>query len=321
MSDSSKVLFDRRTRLRPSSENRHEAVDRIIWGLKDYGVINRSSEVTTLNEIVSSDVFVSPNVAMFHYAFELGLKGVNEILTGDEQGWKNFALGASYAFWGQVGNRCSRITAGATYSDPMSAGDVPTFYWLFAMTSCPEKIARPWGHYFYNMFAQQGIKNDIGDNPMFHFCQLLLKSYCERRWFGQEKVGAELEGFAPLLRSIDTELWESALLSYCDYRLSRAYEFPNAEALKAKPGAGYFFNRQWFAIFPLELLALKNLYESLAGGALDLQIEHPLLRLPLICAPRIVELPQDELLQKLIARSMANYGDLWQPYSLIDLIA
>lgn len=314
--------FDKRVRLRPTPANRQEAVDRIAWGLglraED---VSRFGELQYLKNEMSPTGPIYPATDMFGHAFELGVSACNQVLNGHPDGWDALRLGLSYAYFGQLASQYGRRFKGCNYSDPMRRGDSCYFYWLLAVSACPEKVSRPWAHYLYNMTVHEGAKADIGDESMFLFFGVLLAMYCEKRGLQSADLSPKLEGFLPLLTAIGTPQWDSALADYCDYRLSRAYEFPDAKATKAKPGSGYFFNMQWYAIYPLELLALKRIVELQTGQTLSLSIEHPLLHTPLMNTPVIHELPTDALLDQLIGRLSKQYADWWRPQDEIPLVS
>jgi hypothetical protein len=122
-----------------------------------------------------------------------------------------------------------------------------------------------------------------------------------------------------MLQAIDTPRWETALVDYCDFRLSRAFEYDNLRAKKVT-GLTRFFTMQWHAIFPLELIALKAIYERQTGKVLNLNVDHPLLQTPLMNPPSFDALPEDDLLKHRNAKSASHYGNDWQPYVLIDLL-
>lgn len=169
------------------------------------------------------------------------------------------------------------------------------------------------------MLSQKGIYNDVGDYDVAELFWVILKCYCEKRWITPNDLTAELgEDILPMLQAIDTPRWEAALMDYCDFRLSRAYEYENVRAKKAT-SQSWFFGRQWHAIFPLELIALKTIYEQQTGKALNLNVEHPLLQTPLMNLPKFDALPEDDLLKRLNAKSAQHYGDMWQPYTLLEL--
>ena len=314
--------FDKRVRLRPTRVNRQEAVDRIAWGLSlSAEEASRFVNLTYLQNEASSSKHIYPETALLGHAFEQGLSGCCQVLSNQANGWDTLKLGLSYAYWGRVADQYGRRFDNCNFSNPMSRADSCYFYWLLAVVACPDRLSRPWAHYLYNMTMHEGAKADIGDEAMFLFFGVLLGMYCEKRGLQNADLNPKLDGFLPLLSSIGTPGWDEALASYCDYRLSRAYEFPDTNAAKAKPGSGYFFNMQWYAIYPLELLALKRIVELQMQTNLSLDIDHPLLHTPLIDTPAIPDLPKDELLAQLVKRLSNQYASWWQPEEAVPLVS
>lgn len=319
MKTNTKAPFDLRKRFRPIPNNREEAVKRIIWGLNDIALNkNDDKELAKLTDIANQKEFEDPYYEMMRYTFWLGVRAVTQIIKNEPSGWNLFAKAISYSFWGHLNDQYARLSEGATYGDPMGAGDESLFYWCIAVARCPDEIARPWGHFFYNMCSRKGILNDVGDEDVFNLFWLLLKCYCENRWIQHDDLVTELGDILPLLEAIGTPEWNRALIDYCDLRLCRAFQFENTCSLKAEDRA-FFYYRQWHAIFPLELLALKTIYEAQTGGRLSLEADHPLLHTSLMNPPAFDRLSEDELLEKLNIRSAQHYGDSWQPYKLIPL--
>lgn len=321
MTINTKASFDRRVRFKPDQDNRQEAVERIIWGLNDIVLERReANELSKLMAYAEQASFEDPYYELMWYTFWLGVKASSEILHNDHAGWDCFAKALGYSFFWQLSDQHARLSENATYSDPMSGGDESLFYWCLAVASCPEKIVRPWAHYFYNMLSQKGIYNDVGDYDVAELFWVLLKCYCEKRWINHSDLTKELgEDILPMLEAIGTPNWETALMDYCDFRLSRSYEYESIRAKKAT-SLSWFFGRQWHAVFPLELIALKAIYEHQTGELLNLKVEHPLLQTPLMNPPKFDVLPEDDLLKRLSTKSAQYYGNNWQPFVLLDLM-
>lgn len=156
---------------------------------------------------------------------------------------------------------------------------------------------------------------------MFEFLWLMLRADCEGIWPEPSECGSSLEALGPLLTEVDNpKSFSHALMSFLDYRLSRAYQFRDTKARKAEPGAYFLFHRQWKAILPAELLALKALAKRVRGIDLNLEVDHPLAQTPLLQPPRFEQLPSDPLLDEIVKASREYFGDLWQPDEVVPLI-
>lgn len=306
--------FDARKLLRPTADNRNEAVERIAWGLRKRGVDNEAKEWVLgkiFHGIEQANAY--PLTVMAH---EHAMAGTLNLLTGSH-GWQDFTLAVNYACHAVV----VRSLSERPYTDPMSGGDQALHLGFLALARCDESVARPWAHRLYNLFFHRGIEDDIGDGPVFAFSRVLLQAYCHRRWPGPEALTPELEGFLPLLNAVgDANVFKVALLDYCDWRLSRAYGFKDSLAKKSDSEVKYgYFIRQWIAICPFELLALQSVCREVTGRMLDLDIDHPLLRTPLMSPPVFGELVTDVLLDQVTETGQRQFGERWQPEALVPL--
>lgn len=308
--------FDARKLLRPTADNRDEAVERIAWGLRKRGVDSATISRATQwlhEEIEQGDLNPFTATLMAH---EHAMVGTLNLLSGSP-GWPDFALAVNYARHAVA----VRSLSWRPPTDPMSGGSQPLHLGFLALARCGEAIARPWAHRLYNLFFHRGIEADIGDDPVFAFSLVLLRAYCHRTWPGPESLTPELEGFLPLLRAVgDPGAFKPALLDYCDWRLSRAYGFKDSQAKKSDSEVklGYFI-RQWIAICPFELLALQAVYRAATGRTLDLDVDHPLLRTPLMSPPAFDELATDALLDQVAETARCQFGERWQPEALVPL--
>lgn len=308
--------FDARKLLRPTADNCDEAVERIAWGLRKRGVdsVSVSNATQWLHEEIEQGA-LNPYTATI-MAHEHAMAGALNLLV-DAQGWPDFALAVNYARHAVV----VRSLSERPYTDPMRGGDQALHLGLLALSRCGESIARPWAHRLYNLFFHRGIEADIGDDPVFAFALFLLHAYCHRRWPEPEALKPELEGFLPLLRAVgDSGTFKTALLDYCDWRLSRAYGFKDCQAKKPDSDVKYgYFIRQWIAICPFELLALQSVYHDVTGRMLDLAGNHPLLLTSLMSPPIFNDLATDALLEKVTEAGMRQFGERWQPEALVRL--
>lgn len=308
--------FDRRTRLRPTAHNRQEAVDRIIQGLGE-----RAAELasqpgeTRLRDALPSGPTLQMIPLVLQRADELGIIATDHLLRRDSRGADTLARALSYAFWAQAMDGCQRVALGVGNRAPFRGGCVAVFLWCLAVARAPADVSLVWGHRLHGLATERGLADDILDDPAAAFMETLLDSFTRNCPIPAE-VHAGHDAFRPLLLAIGTPSWEAELLRYCDYRLSRAYEFPDREATRAKPGSYYFFNRQWFAIVPLELLALKAVHDRHAETPLCLDADHPLLRTPCVNLPSIERLPSDEVLDAVIRRHETEFGTAWQPFAI-----
>ncbi|WOB06970.1 hypothetical protein [Piscinibacter gummiphilus] len=293
-------------------------MDRIIQGLSE-----RAAELasqpgeTRLRDALPSGPALQMIPLVLQRADELGIIATDRLLRRDSRGADTLALALSYAFWAQAMDGCQRAALGVGNRAPFRGGDVAMFLWCLAVARAPADVSLVWGHRLHGLATERGLADDILDDPVAAFMETLLDAFCGTRPLSAEKVHPGPDAFGPLLRAIGTPSWEAELANYCDYRLSRAYEFPSREAPRAKPGSYYFFNRQWFAIVPLELLALKAVHDRHAEAPLSLDVDHPLLRTPCVNLPSVERLISDEVLDAVIRRYETEFGTGWQPFVVL----
>lgn len=319
----------RRARLRPTADNRGEAVERIVQGLRERGVdaerkAGDDEYVRTFLErhAGGKGEFFTPNVSMFGIAFEHAMGGVLRCLEGDETGWDHVGLALNYARTGMAVDRARRQVKNLGYDMPCSLGDTPAFLWLLAVHCCAEQDVSPWSHYLYNLVSARGIDADIGDRSFNAFLWSMLGLACDRTWPSHGSGDDALEIFEPLLASArDPAAFREILPGYLDDRLSRSYEYADARATKAVPGSDFIFIRQWMAILPAELLGLQSLAKRAGVADLSLSAEHPLVQTPLMKPPRFDRLPTDAMLEQICDASARYFGQHWQPDVAVPLVA
>lgn len=123
MVTNSKAPFDRRVRFKPTSDNRQEAVDRIIWGLHDIAIEKRDEkELSKLVAIANQHQFDEPDYWMMMYTFWSGVKASSQVLKNDISGWSSFSLMLHYSFWGQLNAQHYKKSIDSDYVDPLGGG-------------------------------------------------------------------------------------------------------------------------------------------------------------------------------------------------------
>ncbi|WP_157359861.1 hypothetical protein [Caldimonas brevitalea] len=320
--------FDRRVRLRPSAANRQEAVDRIIWGLQERGVSEQNLECNRhyVAEFLAGapqqvEGIFTPEISMFSIAFEYAMQGVLQTLAGQAEGWRSVALAVNYCRLGMAVDRSRREQKGLSYAHPCRLGDTPAFLWFLAVARCEPALVKPWSHYLYNLVSQRGLQDDFGDDPAFCFLWHMLRAECEGVWPALRDIDDKLEEFGPLLANVESKVsFSKALVEYLDYRLSRAFQYASPAADKPARDARFLFERQWMAVLPAELLCLRWVCRQLRGIDLTLDVEHPLLKTPMLDVPSFQQLPDDPLLSDIVSVCLDYFGHLWAPETSVALI-
>jgi hypothetical protein len=169
---------------------------------------------------------------------------------------------------------------------------------------------------FGNPDPEQGLLHYYRDKPAQRFMSLLQRSLITATWPTHLDLPA-LSGYGPLLQACSQpELWQAALVDYCDWRLANAYgyAFMGAPKRRRQSNMESVLDREAVEqVFPVELLTLRLAYERATGQPLSLDAPHPMLQGPLMALPfpSVEPLFEDEWTRRLEAlRAEASAGRL-----------
>jgi len=316
-----------RKRLRPDKTNRDEAVGLIAWGLSDADAVFRKNIAERPDSIAFIDkknVGASSVSSTMDSFFSFG-HGCNEVLKGNAHGWQIVREAFCVATYSQALCQRFSIESGINYSEmPMASGGGLIHLYSLALAGDAEELADWVGRYIYNYIWEGGMEDALGDYELKLFYWELLKAQYKREWPAVESINEEVGPFFDVLaKASGSEAdFEHALIEYCDFRLSRAYGFESVDSTKARGSdkTQYQFQRQWFAIWPLELLAMQAVFRRCTGRSLSLNAEHPLLKTPLMTVPSMLPFAETDYSRRLHSLGRDVYGEKWQPWDSLDLV-
>lgn len=312
-----------RKRIRPGPQNRDTAVGLIREGIRQTDGFFATSHAQTESELQTylaekacGPVSVSTR---FYFFYRMGL-ACNAILREDPQGWNVVRECFSVAYWGQEIGRHHRRAQQIGFDRPLSFGSELVKFHFLALAGQADGIADWVGRFAHNLVELHGLDPDVQDETYLEFYWGLLNAQFNLEWPDLEKLG-NLGGFGELLEcAAKPEQFRGALERYADFRLARAYQYENVEAPRPrKPSDPMFeFEAQWFALWPLELLAMNVLAERCFGKPLPLDAGHPLLDTPLLRIPAMLPLVETDVTAALRKMGEEAFGDAWRPLSGIE---
>lgn len=272
-----------------------------------------------LIEIGASDPWRSAFSASCAYNFSLE-PSAEKILDGNAIGWSELQRTFSYMKWGidLVAHDYDRDSH--DYSRGTLMDHEVTFYFLLAQAAGLSELANPAARMLYKSLIEDGYKT-IWDSssPLADVLYRLVVADLKGEWddpLDKEWGGGELGGFQRLLVNLGTTDFKDALIEYCDFRMARSLGYASLDALRPSPPnreASFEFENFAFALFPLELLALKAIYERTTGQILSLDSDHPLLRVPLMNIPKSFTLIEDDITISMQGLGKKVFGSDWKP--------
>jgi hypothetical protein len=308
-------------------ENRKQAVELIAAGLIqtrpqfeqscDWMSEDLAKEVPKLDSNPSS---VAIGAAQLFFN-EMGI-AVCKVLAHESGGWQQLDAAFAHMYWGWELGQHQWLLEGRAFTE--SNGEELDLLQFHALASAigADEISDWVGRYLFNHLSAGGIDEAIGEQDYVDFHWRMLAAQFTREWPTPDKLTDDLGEFRPLLLSaLDGDRRRQAVLDYCDFRLSRSFQFPDRDAKRPRDRDDpmYVFETQWIALLPLELLALQRLYKSVAGIDLDLVVGHPLLETPLVHVPRFTSLHNDAVTDMLQKYGREKFGDAWRPLTLLPL--
>lgn len=202
-----------------------------------------------------------------------------------------------------------------------------TFFYLLARASSDAEWAKPAARMLYDVLVSEGfLPNWDWASPFEDFLYRLVVMDLKNEWIdplSEDWGGKDLGGFRRLLGAVGSKDFEEALVEYCDFRLARAQGYASLQAQRPSPAnreSTFEFEGYFFALFPLELLVLKAVYEKTTHKPLSLEADHPLLHLPTMNLPESFMLIEDDITKAMQALGEREFGDNWKPGSAPQLI-
>lgn len=312
--------------LRPTVDNRKEAVELIATGLKETAEEFAESEARSLDrvlrEIRAPEAGPSSLSVGCSQLFFYGMsRACARILEGDTGGWEGVRDCLAVMYWGgELIQHESRVDS-LGYDLP--TGQTPglmSFHGL-ALAGSAAQYAAWQTPFLHNLVVGGSAETDVFEPDLVAFYRELTGVMLSQRWPAEQALPDDLGEFRALLSTAgDDELFEAALMSYCDFRLSRAFQFVDSQASKPRRPSDtmFVFESQWLALFPFELFSLKGAYQVATGKQLLLDAPHALLHTPLTRVPALTPLADTALTRDLQAYGKRHFVDQWQPLTRVS---
>jgi hypothetical protein len=311
--------------LRPARDNRAEAVDLIVKGMAatadQFRSDVRMAEAKCREDIAARRTGRASVPAALSGFHGMGV-AVHRVLEQDPTGWSTVKQYFARIYLAQELNQHDWVVSKLGFNVSTSIDAEIVYLHSLALAGGADEIAEWTVHFLHNLFHGGGARSGIRDQDFFEFYWELIAAQLTEEWPKPSRLSASLGHFRPLLETASSPAdFAAALIDYCDFRLSRAFQFESPDSARPRKPSDpmYLFEQQWFAIFPLELLALQAVYRKATGRELSLIADHPLLQTPLMSVPSMLPLAEDILTGELRSLGAKTFGAAWKPLTPIDL--
>lgn len=315
--------------LRPTVDNREDAIELIAAGLRHTASEFAESSSRTLDwarhECATMEAGPGALFTNGALTFSYGMShACARLLAGDPGGWEAARDCMTMMYWaGELGQHYW-LTEGVAYDIPTRVTkDLMSFHGLALAGQVKEHAA--WQTPFlHNLIVGGSAESDVFEQDLVAFYRELTKAMLCQRWPSEHDLPSELGDFRALLATAGKAgSFEVSLVSYCDFRLSRAFQFNDAFARKPRRSTDtmFVFESQWLALFPFELFSLKGAYQAVTGEQLSLVAPHPLLHTPLMQVPELAPLADTSLARELQAYGQRCFGERWRPLTRVPSLA
>jgi hypothetical protein len=308
-------------RFRPTESNRLEAVDRMAFGLNvrhlNEGMSHIDSALRAIQEFLGRPVGAKhpPEYSIQSYGFELANTGVCLIKNGNlAEGWRQIQLGTSASYWGQIGHRCANQHYDWPDSRPFVSSESAIFHFFHLCAVGPIVMSKRLAYHLYNVFGQGGLTTLPLERDFLHFAWILIKAFAEGKWILAGEVSNELGSFRAIIEKIDDrDAFAEALVAYGDFRLSRAYGFPETSSTRRMINSRFVFGAHWIGLCPMEILGMTRIYEHLTEKKVSIEVDHPIFQTSFMHPPRFDSLPTDSTIDALCDKFSQEFGSNWNP--------
>jgi hypothetical protein len=178
------------------------------------------------------------------------------IAIGDSGGWVEARRAFAALYWGLEIGQQAWLTEGVEYDQTTSAAKEFMSFHGLALAGGAGELAAWHAHFLRNLLSGGSVAGEVFEPDLIAFYTHIIVAHVTGIWPEVRDLSPELGAFRPLLEAVDDkDAFASALVRYCDFRLSRAYQFENTEARKPRRATDtmYVFEAQWLALFPFEL--------------------------------------------------------------------
>jgi hypothetical protein len=137
----------------------------------------------------------------------------------------------------------------------------------FALAAGADAVANWHAHFLRNLIVGGSVDDEIFEPDLVAFYEILLSAQLTRRWPTDDELPAVSGHSGPCSRRRVGVPSLPTLDTYCDFRLSRAFQFEDGNAKKPRRPSDlmFVFEAQWLALFPFELFSLRGVYRAIAG--------------------------------------------------------
>ncbi len=161
------------------------------------------------------------------------------------------------------------------------------------------------------------------DVPFRHFVRNLMEAQVSGRWPSRiDRIS--MRGYGNILaRVADAKAFSAALVECCDYRVMQALGYDSVDAARPRSGdrmSSVLDIGAWPKLYPLELFSVRYVCQMTTGRSLSLEVEHPLLKTPLMNVPPLLPLYEDDFIRRARAFAQDVFGTAWKPLTPIPLI-
>lgn len=316
-----------KSKLRPTADNRKEVVDTLVGQLlssrDSYEKAYDSSYKSLLKDVDEAKAGgIGPRAS---FLFTDGLNvATTKILSKDVSGWTLIQSLSAIMNRGIIIDERHRQDKEIGFDASTGFEYAQIFFHGLALSSGNNFAADFSARILANYMYSGGFSEGVGDanSDFAHFYWRLIIAQLHNEWVPKRKLTDDLGSFRPLLEFADSpDLFGKLLVEYCDFRMARSMLYENLDAKKQRKASDgdYIFEVPFFSIFPIELFAMKAIYEKTTGNHLSLEAEHPLLKSPLMKLGRY-EFNEDKTSVQLERLGQKYFSEKWMPLTLTDLV-
>lgn len=315
-----------KSKLRPTATNREEVIgvltNQLLSSSNSFEKAYDSSYKSLLKDIDEAKAGgIGPRVG---FLFTDGLNiATTKILSKDASGWMLIQSLSAMMNWGIIIDEHHRQDKEIGFDASTGFEYAQIFFHGLALSSgndfAAELSARILANYMYSGGFSEGTGE--ANNDFAHFYWRLIIAQLHNEWVPKGKLTDDIGHFRPLLEFAGSpDLFEKALVEYCDFRMARSmlYDNPDAKKQRKASDGAYIFEVPFFSLFPIELFALKAIYEKTTGNHLSLEADHPLLKSQLMKLGRY-EFNEDKTSTQLEKLGEKYFGAEWSPSALTPL--
>jgi hypothetical protein len=244
---------------------------------------------------------------------------VDLICGGLAAAWTDFRRAFAASVWAVELDRHYLHTQGAAFIGIATNEEFVIATHALATASSANAFAQHAAPYILNLIRNTIDQPWAQETDFVAFYDTLVECQVRSEW-RVPRPPADYGPFAELLLSVaDPARFQAALIAYCDFRLLRAFQIRDTQAMRPrKPSDSIFiFEMQWLAIAPFELLALRKIYFACTGTRLALVADHPLLRTVVANPPSLWPLDDTGIARSIRELGERVFANRWRPFTAL----